>query len=114
MRVPNAERALIDRAKLTDYLLSPSHPIGRFKARFFNRLGFRADAWEELEQALREQHVLVADAEAGEPDEFGQPFTIRAILRGPNGATAPVVSVWFVRRGDDVPRFVTAYPGDPK
>jgi len=51
VRVPNAERALIDRAKLTDYLLSPSHPIGRFKARFFNRLGFRADAWEELEHA---------------------------------------------------------------
>jgi hypothetical protein len=114
VRVPNAEQALIDRAKLADYLLSPSHPIGRFKARFFNRLGFRADAWEELAHALRDQHVLVADAEAGDHEEFGQPFMIRAILRGPNGVAARVVSVWFVRCGEDVPRFVTAYPGDAK
>ena len=114
MRVPNADRALIDRAKLTDYLLSPSHPVGRFKARVFNRLGFRADHWDELERALREQHVLVADAEPGEPEAFGQPFTIRAILRGPNGVAARIVSVWFIRSGEDVPRFVTAYPGDLK
>lgn len=114
VRLPNAKRALVDRAKLADYLLSPSHPVGRFKARFFNRLGFRADALEELERALREQHVLVADAEAGEPEGLGQPFTIRAILRGPNGVAARVVSVWFIRSGEDVPRFVTAYPGDLK
>ena len=90
-----AQERTRNRAKLTDYLLSPSHPVGRFKARFFSRLGFRADAWEEIEQALREQHGLVANAEAGEPEAFGQPFTIRAILRGPNGVAAPVVSVWF-------------------
>jgi hypothetical protein len=112
VRVPNGERALIDRAKLTDYLLSSSHPVGRFKARFFGALGFRVEGWEELERALREQHLQAAEAEAGEPDDFGQPFSIRAILRGPTGRAAPVVSVWFVRRGGDVPRFVTAYPGD--
>lgn len=104
----------MDRAKLADYLLSPSHPVGRFKARFFNRLGLRADAWEELEHDLREQHLLAADAEAGEHGAFGRPFTIHAILRGPNGVAAQVVSVWFIRRGEDVPRFVTAYPGDLK
>ncbi len=59
----------MDRATLADYLLSPSHPVGRFKARFFNRLGFRADAWEELEHDLREQHAR-ADAEAGEHEAF--------------------------------------------
>ena len=63
--------------------------------------------------ALRERR-LRADAEAGEPDDFGQAFSIRALLRGPTGRAAPVVSVWFARRGDDVARFVTAYPGDAK
>lgn len=65
-----------------------------------------------LEQALREQH-LDQPAEAGPVEAFGQPFIIRAILRGPTGA-ALVVSVWFVRVGEDRPRFVTAYPGDSR
>jgi hypothetical protein len=40
--VPGRERALIDQAKLQDYLLSTEHPIGRFKARFVAALGFSA------------------------------------------------------------------------
>lgn len=113
MLLPNAERAIIDRTKLEDYLLSFSHPVGRFKARFFAGLGFSADRWDGLEQALRAQH-LGQDAEAGVPDDFGQPFTIRAILQGPTGRSAVVVSVWFLRAGEAQPRFVTAYPGDTK
>ena len=113
MRLPNAERALIDRVKLEHYLLSTSHPIGRFKARFFAALGFTADRREVLDQALRDQH-LPKHAEAGAPDEDGQRFIIRAILRGPAGASDMVVSVWFMRTGEDQARFVTAYPGETK
>ena len=111
--LPNAEHAIIERVKLKDYVLSFSHPVGRFKARFFAGLDFSADRWDVLEQALRTQH-LSQDAEAGVPDAFGQPFTIRAILRGPAGQSALVVSVWFIRAGEAQPRFVTAYPGETK
>lgn len=111
--LPNAEHAIIDRAKLKDYLLSFSHPVGRFKARFFAGLGFSADRWDILEQAFRVQH-LSQDAEAGVEDGFGQPFTIRAILQGPTGRSAVVVSVWFLRAGETEPRIVTAYPEDTK
>jgi hypothetical protein len=45
VRIPGAQEALIDRAKLEDYLLSTEHPIGRFKARFFTALGFTAADW---------------------------------------------------------------------
>ena len=110
MRVPNAERAVIDPAKIRDYLLSTSHPVGRFKARFFVGLGFRADDGSAFAQALRDQH-LTREADATEPDQYGQRFVIRAILQGP-AVGAPVVSVWFVRTGEDFARFVTAYPGD--
>ncbi len=113
MLLPNAEHAIIERAKLEDYVLSFSHPVGRFKARFFAGLGFSADRWDVLEQTLRTQH-LSQDAEAGVPDAFGQPFTIRAILRGPAGRSALVVSVWLIRAGEAQPRFVTAYPGETK
>jgi len=32
--LPNADEAVIEPAKLRDYLLSTTHPLGRFKARF--------------------------------------------------------------------------------
>ena len=35
MKVPQAELAVVDPAKVRDYLLSPEHPVGRFKATFF-------------------------------------------------------------------------------
>jgi hypothetical protein len=111
--VPGREQALIDQAKLQDYLLSTEHPIGRFKARFVAALGFSASSWSLFEHALREQH-LTQKAEAGPVDPLGQTFVVRAILRGPAGVEAPVVSVWFVRKGEAFPRFVTAYPGGSK
>jgi hypothetical protein len=109
--LPNAERAEIDAGKLHGYLLSTTHPIGRFKARFFASLGYAAERWEQLESDLRHQH-LTHDAEPGSLTPHGRPFTIRAILRGPNGQSASLVSVWFIRAPGDVPHFVTAYPGD--
>ena len=111
MLVPNADRATIDSANVRDYLLSAIHPIGRFKARFFAALGFASNRWEEFAAALRIQH-LTQDAEAGMPTVHGQKYRIRAILVGPSGQSAIVVSVWFIPAGGDVPRFVTAYPGD--
>jgi hypothetical protein len=109
--LPNADDAVIDPAKLRDYLLSATHPLGRFKARFFGALGFSADRWPELESALRTQH-LTQEAEAALVIRAGRKFTIRAILTGPNGNSAGVVSVWFIRAGETAPRFVTAYPAD--
>lgn len=111
MLIPNAERAEIEPGKLRDYLLSSTHPIGRFKARFFSALGFTADHWVELAEALRVQH-LTQDAEPAPVTSHGQKYTIRAILNGPNGQSAIVVSVWFIQTRGGVPRFVTAYPGD--
>jgi hypothetical protein len=109
--IPNADRATIDPAKLRDYLLSAAHPIGRFKARFFTALGFTLDRSEELVEALRIQHLTQDCQPAGTTDR-GQKYTIRAILNGPTGQSALVVSVWFIPVDGDVPRFVTAYPGD--
>jgi hypothetical protein len=37
--LPEGSRAVIEPAKLRDYLLSSSHPVGRFKAVFFHALG---------------------------------------------------------------------------
>jgi hypothetical protein len=55
--LPNAEHAEIDAAKLRHYLLSRTHPVGRFKARFFTALGFSAEQYPLLDTALRRDHL---------------------------------------------------------
>jgi hypothetical protein len=105
----NAHLAEIDPVKLRGYLLSPSHPVGRFKARFFAALGYTADEWQALEADFRIQH-LTQPAEPGPNIPNGQTYAIRAILRGPNGQSAGVLSVWFVHATTGIPHFVTAYP----
>lgn len=110
MRIPNAARAVIEHAKLHGYLLSESHPVGRFKAAFFFGLGYSGREWQRLEADLRAQH-LTREATAVETNPYGQKYEIRAPLVGPAGHSAEVVSVWVVLTDDDFPRFVTAYPG---
>jgi hypothetical protein len=109
LQIPNADRAVVEATKLREYLLSQTHSVGRFKAAFFLALGYSADGWSQLEADLRSQH-LSRDAAAEAPSPYGQKYVIRATLIGPVGRSAPVVSVWVVRAGEDFPRFVTAYP----
>lgn len=110
MRIPNADRAVIEPAKLQTYLLSETHPVGRFKAAFLFGLGYSAEGWRRLEEDLRSQH-LTRDATPTATNPYGQKYEIRASLAGPAGRAAEVVSVWVVLANEDFPRFVTAYPG---
>jgi len=95
--------------KLHGYLLSRSHSVGRFKAAFFHALGYASEEWRRLEADLRSQH-LSRNATLEEQTPYGQKYSIRATLVGPSGSSAEVVSVWVVRSGEELPRFVTAYP----
>lgn len=52
--LPNNNQAVIERQKVRDYLLSPSHPTGKGKAEFFFSMGFKREAWEVLADALRQ------------------------------------------------------------
>ena len=109
MRIPNADRAVIDPVKLHGYLLSRSHPIGRFKAAFFHALGYSSEGWRQLEADLRDQHLSQeVTLEAQTP--YGRKYSIRGTLIGPSGSSANVVRVWVLRMGEEIPRFVTAYP----
>lgn len=110
MKIPNASRAIIESTKLRDYLLSPSHPVGRFKVSFFAALGYSQEQWQQLEVDLRAQH-LPQDAQPATASSYGQKYEIRAILIGPNGRSAEVVSIWIILAGEDAPRLVAAYPG---
>lgn len=109
MRLPRAEHAFIDPCKLRDYVLSPEHPVGRFKAAFFAALGFTSWNWEPLERELRR----LAQQEMAEPcglTAFGQKYLTRGRITGPAGRDATVLAIWIVLKGEEVPRFVTVYP----
>jgi hypothetical protein len=113
VRIPHADRAVIDPRKLRDYLLSRSHPLGRHKARFFQALGYGPANWARLDRDLRFQHLTTHVARVSHT-RHGTVYEIRAILRGPSGTSAGLVSVWIVRRGEAHPNLVTAYPGGPE
>lgn len=111
MKLPAAERAVIAPAKIRDYLLSTSHPVGRFKAPFFASLGYTNANWPRLEEDLRDLAVS-GDAELGKRSPYGQKYEIRGILRGPSGRSAGVLTVWIILFGGDAPQLVTAFPGE--
>ena len=110
MKLPNSEIAIVPPEKLRDYILSPVHPIGRFKSVFFRGLGYSAETYEKLETDIRS--LLVAEAELGEANKFGSKFLVHGLLSGPNGRSGLIVTVWIILSGEVAPRFVTAYPED--
>lgn len=108
MKLRNIHAAKIPTRKVRDYLLSPSHPIGRYKASFFRSLGYDQAQWEVLAADL--QALLAGDAKRMEVTEFGTKYEIRSRITGPNGRIGHIVSAWIILNGEDAPRFVTAYP----
>jgi hypothetical protein len=109
MTLPSADRAVVDDVKVRDYLLSPAHPVGRFKARFFVSLGYTAEEWWRLRDdilalATSGQVALEADS------PYGRKFEVDGILGAPSGRSAMVKTVWIIRAGEDFPRLVTVFP----
>lgn len=110
MKLPNAEQAIISPDKLRKYLLSPSHPVGRFKAAFFRAVGYQASDWRQLDHDIR--LLLQNESTRKEQTEFGQKYAIAGELTTPSGRRVKVITIWIVANGERMPRFVTAYPGD--
>ena len=109
MNLPHRENAYVPKEKLTEYLLSETHPIGRFKARVLRRVGFDETNLNVLEQGLeriaREQEVSETVSTSR-----GAKFVIEGVLPTPAGGLLRLRTVWILDPDDDRPRFVTAYP----
>ena len=93
MRVPNAERAVVEIEKLRDYCLNPDHWRGKHKARvFLSSCGLTAEHADNLRDSLLHA-ALNLEAELGEADDYAQRYVIGLEVTGPTG-TAPVRSAW--------------------
>jgi hypothetical protein len=108
--LPNHFRATVAVEKLTSYLLDEAHPDGGSKARFLKRFGYDLNNWPVLSEALLEAAHTGAVSEI-RTTVFCTKYTIRARLRTPDGRNPIVVTVWKIDNGEELPKFVTAYPG---
>lgn len=109
MKLPNAERAVVEEVKITRYLLSLDNIDGRPKAVFFLRFGFSPLAWEEMAVALV-RHGNEYEIERTARRRYGMHYTVVGRLFCPDGRLPLIRTVWIIRNGEDVPRLVTAYP----
>ncbi len=109
MKMPNADRARVEREKIVDYLLNAAHPDNAGKAPFFAQLGFRRGDWPTLAAALR---GLAADTDVtiSMESSHGRKYILEGRLETPGGKTPRVRTVWIIDRGQEEPRLVTAYP----
>ena len=108
MKLPRATQVQIDERKIRGYVLSRSHPVGRFKARVFAAVGFDTT---NAEGFIAEVRRIAAGGEVSEVEdtEFGRKYTVPGELRGPAGAV-PVLTVWIEETGQSNLRLVTVYP----
>lgn len=109
MKLTDRYELVVQRRKLTEYLLSRSHRVGKHKAAFLEGCGFAAARWQELASALR-SHAARHEVAKVEDSPFGIRYAVDGILTTPSGRDARIRSVWFVASGENVARLVTAYP----
>jgi Domain of unknown function (DUF6883) len=108
MKLPHADHAIIDIAKLRDYSLNPLHPEGKHKARVFaSLLGFTAADAETLRNIILNA-ILIEEAIEGVTDEHGQRFVVDFATEGLRGIVT-IRTVWIIDRGETVPRLVSCY-----
>ena len=108
MKLPNADRAFVDIAKLRDYSLNAEHKEGKHKARVFAAAsGLRSNDAEWL----REKLLRIAkseDCQLGRKTDYGQRYLIDFELSH-GRKSARIRSVWIVRNRENFPRLVTCY-----
>jgi uncharacterized protein DUF6883 len=107
--VPNREGSIISPTKIADYPLSDMHPVGRAKAQFLKRFGFRSDAPDELAQSLL-AHVRDNAVTDTESSVYGTKYRVDGPLASPDGRNPLVSTVWIILDGETIPHFVTAFP----
>ncbi len=113
MKLPNLDRASVSEQKVATYLLNPKHPDGAGKATFFIALGFRAEQWEMLAEALK-RLTAYNEVSWSVQTEHGWKYVVEGEIETPAGRSVVIRTVWIVDHGQSYPRLVTAYPLVPE
>ncbi|MBD2757790.1 DUF6883 domain-containing protein [Spirosoma validum] len=108
MLLPNADQAIIDDQKITDYVLNPEHEEGKHKAFVFKSvLGITASEANEMKaQILLE--LFRNPAHTGREDKHGKRYSVKFDWTR-SGRTATVLTSWIIRTGESAPRLTSCY-----
>jgi hypothetical protein len=109
MKLPNADKALVEQEKILGYLLNSQHRYGSSKAKFFGKFGFTAQSWQVLADALL-GHGRQHEVSRQKKTEFGTRYEIDGRLQTPDGRRPRLRTVWQADKGETAPRLITAYP----
>jgi hypothetical protein len=83
--------------------------LGRYKARFFFKLGYSLSNAQRLsEDLIRIAQTYPVVSQTTTP--FGTKFVIDGKLLTPIGISVKIRTVWFINADEKTPRLVTAYP----
>ena len=93
--------------KLWNYLLLPREEND--KSKFMAAAGYTLTNWETLDHDLR-QLVRTQDVSTIEPSLYGTKYEVRGELRGPNGRTLQVMTIWITLNATSETRLVTLFP----
>ena len=108
-KIPNPDQAVVSMQKLTQYLLSETHAVGKAKAKFFRSQGYNENNAGLLADGL----IFIANSEEIKK-EVASPYGVKYIIDGnlitPNKNEISIRTVWVIESHDNRPRFVTAYP----
>ena len=101
------EDAVITPEKITEYLLKwqPDND----KSKFLARAGYSSDNWRRLLEDIRTQ-ILPMEAELMRKTAYGDLFRIRGKLRGPNGVSLKVITIWMKEDASRQTKFITLFP----
>ena len=109
-------RVTVDPRKLSEYALDPNNPVGRHKARVFERaLGFTRENHRALLEQI-ERAALSAEAYLKLTDTHGRHYSVDLEITGLQGRRAVVrtgwlvapdsdeawLTTWYVRKGEEV------------
>jgi hypothetical protein len=108
MKLPNAEKAVIDDRKIKDYCLNPEHPRGKHKAKVFQRsLGITVENSQELINQIR-KGIIQKDCLKGDVDDYGQRFTVDVEIVI-DSKKAVVRTGWILKKNETRPVFTTCF-----
>ncbi len=109
MKLTNRENAHIPPGKITAYLLSETHSVGKSKAKLLRSMGFH-----EGNAVLLEKGLLTIAHSGDLIDSILSPHGVKYVIDGtlqtPDGGYIRMRTIWIIDEGGDKPRFVTAYP----
>jgi hypothetical protein len=108
---------IIEERKLEEFLLSPTHPIGKHKLRLWRSVfDLSVGDGQLLERLIREQLIQATPIERS-PKTVDDPRRVvrewELVIprfRGPNDKEGPVITGWALDPLNDRPHPSTAYP----